>query len=120
MNAVKGWDTNEKGLFEVLAHRNAAQRQAIRHAYQEHYHEDLIKRLESELSGHLEKAMYRWLLEPLDCDAVLANVALKKHSLDYPVIIEKTLRTAIASTFKYNGYEIDAHLAKAESHITQC
>ncbi|RZC85978.1 hypothetical protein C5167_026650 [Papaver somniferum] len=154
MNAVKGWGTNEKALFEVLAHRNAAQRQAIRHAYEEHYHEDLIKRLESELPGHLEKAMYRWMLEPLDCDAVLANVALKRHSPDYPVIVElacvkdpeeflavkrayqwrykhsleedvashstgdlRKLLFAIASTFKYNGYEIDAHLAKAESHI---
>ncbi|MCL7032497.1 hypothetical protein MKW94_006312 [Papaver nudicaule] len=154
MKAVKGWGTNEKGLFEVVAHRNAAQRQAIRLAYQEHYHEDLLKRLESELSGHLEKAMYRWMLEPLDCDAVLAHLALKNSSPDYRVIIEmacikspeeylavkrayqwrykhsleedvafhttgdlRKLLLALASTFKYNGYEIDAYQAKAESHI---
>lgn len=32
--------------------------------------------------------MYRWILEPADRDAVLANVAIKKACPDYHVIIE--------------------------------
>lgn len=32
--------------------------------------------------------MYRWILEPSDCYAVLANVALKNVSRDYHVIVE--------------------------------
>ncbi|XP_054795539.1 annexin-like protein RJ4 [Prosopis cineraria] len=87
--AVKGWGTNEKGIIAVLGHRNAHQRQQIREAYQQLYHEDLLKRLESELSGDFEKAVYRWILEPADREAVLCNVAIKKRkNVDYNVIVE--------------------------------
>ncbi|KAL5827219.1 hypothetical protein ACOSQ3_019053 [Xanthoceras sorbifolium] len=87
--ACKGWGTNEKTIISILGHRTAAQRQQIRVAYQELYQEDLVKRLESELSGDFEKAVYRWILGPADRDAVLANVAIRKLvSPDYHVIIE--------------------------------
>ncbi|KAJ9128450.1 hypothetical protein P3X46_035000 [Hevea brasiliensis] len=85
--AFKGWGTNEKAVISVLAHRNATQRKQIRQAYWDLYQEDLVKRLESELKGDFERAVYRWILEPQDRDAVLANVALKKSS-DYHVIVE--------------------------------
>ncbi|KAK9125090.1 hypothetical protein Scep_013936 [Stephania cephalantha] len=85
-NAVKGWGTDEKTLISVLAHRNAAQRKQIKQAYEELYGENLIKRLETEISGNFEKAMYRWLLDPIDREAVLAHVALKNG--DYSVIVE--------------------------------
>ncbi|XP_038691759.1 annexin-like protein RJ4 isoform X2 [Tripterygium wilfordii] len=52
------------------------------------FNEDLVKRLESELSGDLEKAVYRWMLDPADRDALIANIAIKKGSPDYHVIIE--------------------------------
>lgn len=32
--------------------------------------------------------MYRWILDPFDRDAVLANVALRKAETNYHVIIE--------------------------------
>lgn len=86
--ACKGWGTDEKAVISILGHRTAAQRQQISLAYQNLYQEDLVKRLESELSGAFEKAVYRWILEPADRDAVLANVALKKACPDYHVIIE--------------------------------
>ncbi|XVF24411.1 hypothetical protein REPUB_Repub13aG0125600 [Reevesia pubescens] len=86
--ACQGWGTNEKAIISILGHRNAAQRKQIRQAYEELYQEDLIKRLESELSGDFEKAVYRWILEPADRDAVLANVAIRKISPDHHVIIE--------------------------------
>lgn len=85
--ACKGWGTDEKALISVLAHRNAAQRKQIRQAYWDLYQEDLIKRLESELSGDFERAVYRWILDPEDRDAVLANVALRKSS-DFHVLVE--------------------------------
>ncbi|KAK9282773.1 hypothetical protein L1049_010994 [Liquidambar formosana] len=84
--ACQGWGTDEKAIIRILGHRNATQRQLIRQAYEELYQEDLVKRLESELSGDFERAMYRWILDPADRDAVLANVAIKKS--DYRVIIE--------------------------------
>ncbi|XVF82024.1 hypothetical protein PTKIN_Ptkin16aG0009700 [Pterospermum kingtungense] len=86
--ACKGWGTDEKAIISILGHRNAAQRKQIRLAYEELYQEDLIKRLESELTGDFERAMYRWILDPADRDAVLANVAIKKSSPDHAVIIE--------------------------------
>ncbi|XP_022764810.1 annexin-like protein RJ4 isoform X2 [Durio zibethinus] len=86
--ACKGWGTDEKAIISVLGHRNAAQRKQIRLAYEELYQEDLIKRLESELSGDFERAVYRWILDPADRDAVLANVAIRKSSPDHHVIIE--------------------------------
>ncbi|CAN0863488.1 Annexin-like protein RJ4 [Linum grandiflorum] len=85
--SVEGWGTDEKAIVSILAHRTAAQRKQIKQAYWDRYQEDLIKRLESELSGDFEKAVYRWMLDPEDRDAVLANVAMRK-SLDYHVIVE--------------------------------
>ncbi|MBA0780501.1 hypothetical protein Gotri_004594, partial [Gossypium trilobum] len=82
------WGTDEKAIISVLGHRNAVQRKQIRLAYEDLYQEDLIKRLESELSGDFEKAVYRWILDPADRDAVLANVAIKKLSPDHHVIVE--------------------------------
>ncbi|KAG8480768.1 hypothetical protein CXB51_025433 [Gossypium anomalum] len=86
--ACQGWGTDEKAIIAVLGRRNAAQRRQIRHVYEEIYQEDLIKRLESELSGHFEKAVYRWILDPPDRDAVLANVELKKSGNEHHVIVE--------------------------------
>ncbi|XP_061349579.1 annexin-like protein RJ4 [Gastrolobium bilobum] len=86
--AFQGWGTDEKTVISILGHRNVHQRQQIRKAYEELYQEDLIKRLESELSGDFERAMYRWMLEPADCYSVLANVAIKSGSKGYHVIVE--------------------------------
>ncbi|CAK9140267.1 unnamed protein product [Ilex paraguariensis] len=87
--AFQGWGTDEKAVISILGHRTATQRQLIRHAYEEIYKEDLIKRLESELSGDFEKAVYRWILDPTDRDAVLLNVAIKHSPIpDYRVIVE--------------------------------
>ncbi|KAJ4822886.1 hypothetical protein Tsubulata_039449 [Turnera subulata] len=85
--ACEGWGTNEKAIISILGHRNASQRRQIRAAYEGLFQEDLVKRLESELKGDFEKAVYRWILDPEDRDAVLANVAIKKGG-DYHVIAE--------------------------------
>ncbi|KAE9462964.1 hypothetical protein C3L33_05129, partial [Rhododendron williamsianum] len=86
--AVHGWGTDEKKIISIIGHRNAVQRKLIRQTYEEIYQENLIKRFESELHGNFEKAMFRWILDPLDRDAVLANVALKQSNPDYHVIVE--------------------------------
>lgn len=83
-----GWGADDKAIIAILGHRNVHQRQEIRKAYEEIYQEDLIKRLESEISGDFERAMYRWMLQPADRDAVLVNVAIKNGTKDYHVIAE--------------------------------
>ncbi|XP_020586843.1 annexin-like protein RJ4 [Phalaenopsis equestris] len=85
--ACQGWGTDEKKVINILGHRDAAHRQQIQQSYEELYKEKLSKRLESELKGHFEKAVYRWMFSPLDREAVLAKIALTK-GLDYRVIIE--------------------------------
>ncbi|KAL2457153.1 Annexin D8 [Abeliophyllum distichum] len=84
-----GWGTDEKAIISILGRRNAIQRKLIRKAYEDMYQEDLVKRLESELSGDFEKAVYRWTLDPEDRDALLLNVAIKQLPIpDYRVIVE--------------------------------
>ncbi|RDX98795.1 hypothetical protein CR513_18243 [Mucuna pruriens] len=85
--AFEGWGTDENTIIVILGHRNVHQRQQIRRAYEEIFQEDLVKRLESEIKGDFEKAVYRWILEPADRDAVLANVAIK-NGKNYNVIVE--------------------------------
>nr|AFK36163.1 unknown [Medicago truncatula] len=88
--AFEGWGTDEKTVITILGHRNSNQIQQIRKAYEGIYNEDLIKRLESEIKGDFEKAVYRWILEPAERDAVLANVAIKSGK-NYNVIVEISL-----------------------------
>jgi hypothetical protein len=49
-----GWGTDESAIIAIMGHRNAAQRQQIRQAYHDIYQEDLIKRIESELSSNFQ------------------------------------------------------------------
>ncbi|WJX30752.1 hypothetical protein P8452_19254 [Trifolium repens] len=86
--AFKGWGADNKAIIAILGHRNVHQRQQIRKAYEELFEEDLIKRLESEISGDFERAVYRWMLEPADRDAVLINVAIRNGSKNYHVVAE--------------------------------
>ncbi|KAK8508666.1 hypothetical protein V6N12_032662 [Hibiscus sabdariffa] len=86
--ACKGWGTDEKAIIQVLGRRNAGQRRLIRFAYQELYKEDLVRRLEKELTGDFERAVYRWILDPADRDAVLAHLELRKSTDQYPVLVE--------------------------------
>ncbi|OIV89623.1 hypothetical protein TanjilG_14794 [Lupinus angustifolius] len=141
--SFKGWGADDKTIIAILGHRNVDQRQKIRKAYEELFQEDLIKRLESEISGDFERAVYRWMLEPADRDAVLANVAIKNGSKDYHVVVEiasvlsaeellavrrayhnrykrsleEDLLVGLVSSFRYEGDEINAKLAKTEANI---
>uniref|UniRef100_A0A2N9GBD0 Annexin n=1 Tax=Fagus sylvatica TaxID=28930 RepID=A0A2N9GBD0_FAGSY len=100
--ACKGWGTDEKAIISILGHRNATQRKQIRQAYEELYQEDLVKRLESELTGNFEKFNFcehreqyiggYWI--QADRDAVLANVAIKKAETKFHVIIELSCITS--------------------------
>ncbi|KAF7139552.1 hypothetical protein RHSIM_Rhsim07G0065300 [Rhododendron simsii] len=152
--AVQGWGSDEKTIVNIIGRRNAVQRKLIRGAYEEIYQEDLVKRLESELSGDFEKAVYRWILDPVDRNAVLANVAITKSATDYRVIVElscthssqellaakrayqarykhsleehlaahtsgnlRKLLVALVGIYRYDGNEIDAHLANSEANV---
>ncbi|GJN22316.1 hypothetical protein PR202_gb09871 [Eleusine coracana subsp. coracana] len=76
--AFKGWGTNEKLIVSILAHRDAAQRRAIRRWYADAYGEELLRALSDENHGKFERAVILWTLDPAERDAVLANEEAKK------------------------------------------
>ncbi|KAF3330738.1 annexin-like protein RJ4 [Carex littledalei] len=86
--AFQGWGTDEMTMIDVLAHRNAAQRKQIKIVYEEQYEEKLLKRIESEISGHFERAVYLWIFDPVERQAIMANIAIESKVFDFPVIIE--------------------------------
>ncbi|RWR78476.1 Annexin D1 [Cinnamomum micranthum f. kanehirae] len=86
--AFEGWGANEKLIINILGHRNAEQRKAIRRAYYEAYKEDLIKALQKELSSDFERAVFLWTLDPSERDAVLAYKAALKWKPGNHVLIE--------------------------------
>ncbi|XP_078165472.1 annexin Gh1-like [Carex rostrata] len=86
--AFEGWGTNENLIISVLAHRNAAQRKAIRQAYQATYGKDLLESLLHETHGDFEKLLLLWTLEPSERDAILANEAATKWHAANRVLIE--------------------------------
>ncbi|XWS44926.1 hypothetical protein CRYUN_Cryun15aG0092100 [Craigia yunnanensis] len=86
--AFEGWGTNEQLIIDILAHRNAAQRNLIRKAYGEAYGEDLLKSLDKELSSDFERAVLLFTLDPAERDAHLANEATKRFTSSNWVLME--------------------------------
>ncbi|MGD7201629.1 annexin, partial [Ralstonia pseudosolanacearum] len=86
--AFEGWGTNEKLIIDILAHRDAKQRKLIRETYAGIYGEELLKKLEEELSSDFERAVFLWTLDPPDRDAYLINEATKIFTSDSKVLLE--------------------------------
>ncbi|KAK3224613.1 hypothetical protein Dsin_004475 [Dipteronia sinensis] len=74
--AFKGFGCDNSAVIYILAHRNYAQRALIQHEYQTIYHEDIMKRLASELSGDFEKSVLLWMQNPAERDATLIRDSL--------------------------------------------
>lgn len=150
--AFEGWGTDEKSIIQILGHRTAAQRKVIRQSYFQLYEEDLLKRLESELSSDFEKALFLWVLDPAERDAVISHDAIKKWNAKNTSLLEissarssaellmvrqayhirykksleedvaartsgdfRKLLVALVSSYRYEGPEVDMHLASYEA-----
>lgn len=86
--AFEGWGANEDVIISILAHRDAAQRQAIRDVYAECYGASLLQVLEKELHSDFERVVLLWTLEPCERDAYLANEATKRWTSSNQVLME--------------------------------
>ncbi|XP_010551662.1 PREDICTED: annexin D2-like, partial [Tarenaya hassleriana] len=95
-----GWGTNEALIISILAHRNAAQRTAIRKAYAETYNEDLLKALDKELSSDFERAVLLWTLDSAERDAYLAKEATKMFTSNNWVLVEIACTRSAFELFK--------------------
>ncbi|AQK90401.1 Annexin D8 [Zea mays] len=87
-NKKKGWGTDEQAVISILAHRDATQRKQIALEYEHEYSESLIQRLQSELTGDLERAVYHWMLGPAERQAAMAHAATECVQERYAVVVE--------------------------------
>ncbi|VDP70459.1 unnamed protein product [Echinostoma caproni] len=87
-DAMKGLGTNEDALIEVLGHRNIEQRLDIRDEYKSLFGQDLMDRLNSELSGNFRSIMKMLVMEPQFISARALYKAMKGGGTKESVIVE--------------------------------
>ena len=76
-NACQGTGTDEDAIVKVIAGTTNQERAIIRRLYTQKYNEDLITRLQSELSGHFKEAAVGSFMTPTEYDAYCLNGAMK-------------------------------------------
>lgn len=86
--AFKGFGCDSSAVINILAHRDVSQRALIQQEYRTMYSEDLNKRLSSELSGDVKKAVLLWMHDPAGRDASLVRQALGGSSIDLKAATE--------------------------------
>ncbi|KAK2986652.1 hypothetical protein RJ640_010108 [Escallonia rubra] len=115
-----GFGCDTAAVINVLAHRDATQRALIQHEYRATYSEDLNKRLSSELSGDLKRAVLLWMHDPAGRDATIVRQALSGNVIDLKAATEvlcsrtpsqiqqlRQLLLAYVTTPRYEGPEVD-------------
>lgn len=86
--AFKGRGCDASVIINILAHRNATQRALIEQEYETKFSDDLRKRLQSELHGHLKKALLLWMPEAVERDASILKQALRGAVTDHKAVAE--------------------------------
>ncbi|KAA8532416.1 hypothetical protein F0562_032446 [Nyssa sinensis] len=86
--AFKGFGCDSAAIVNILAHRDATQRALIQQEYRTMYSEELNKRLSSELSGDLKRAVLLWMHDPVGRDATIVRQALSGDIIDLKAATE--------------------------------
>uniref|UniRef100_A0A5B6YMV8 Putative annexin D5 n=1 Tax=Davidia involucrata TaxID=16924 RepID=A0A5B6YMV8_DAVIN len=86
--AFKGFGCDTATVVNILAHRDATQRALIQQEYRNTYSEDLNKRLSSECSGDLKRAILLWMHDPAGRDATVVRQALSGNIIDLKAATE--------------------------------
>ncbi|KAK1385314.1 Annexin [Heracleum sosnowskyi] len=86
--AFKGFGCDTAIVVNILAHRDLTQRGLIQHEYRLRYSKELSKRVSSELTGDVKKAVLLWLQDPATRDATLLKKALREDRLNLRVATE--------------------------------
>lgn len=84
--AMKGLGTDEKAIVEVLGYRVNPQRQEIMKTFKTSLGRDLMKDLNSELSGSFKQTIESLMLTPIDFDAASFRKAVKGLGTDGKLI----------------------------------
>ncbi|CAN1237987.1 Annexin D5, partial [Linum grandiflorum] len=85
---LSGFGCDTSAVINILAHRHAAHRAYILHEYRTMFSEDIFKRLASELSGQLEKAVLMWMQDPPGCDATIVRQGLMSETTNLDAVTE--------------------------------
>ncbi|KAL0326799.1 UNVERIFIED_CONTAM: Annexin D5 [Sesamum angustifolium] len=86
--AFKGIGCDTAVVVNILAHRDATQRSLIEQEYRTMYSTELSKRLASELSGDVKKAVLLWMPDPAARDATIIRQALTGDVIDLKAATE--------------------------------
>ncbi|KAL0409060.1 UNVERIFIED_CONTAM: Annexin D5 [Sesamum radiatum] len=86
--AFKGIGCDTAIVVNILAHRDATQRSLIEQEYRTMYSTELSKRLASELSGDVKKAVLLWMPDPAARDATILRQALTGDVIDLKAATE--------------------------------
>ena len=134
-NACQGAGTDEDAIVNVIAHTTNPERAMIRRLYTQKYNEDLVTRLQSELSGDFKEAAIGSFMTPTEYDAYCLNAAMKglgtKEGVLTEIIGSRTPQEllAIKQTYAANyGETLDNAVAGDTSgdyqklllHLLQC
>ncbi|XP_028553445.1 annexin-like protein RJ4 [Dendrobium catenatum] len=87
--ACQGREADEKTLIDILAHRDEAQRLQIIQSYEDLYHENLIKKLENELSGELKLLVGLVSTYRYDGKEIVKTLAFYEANILHDVIRKK-------------------------------
>ncbi|KAK4423345.1 Annexin D5 [Sesamum alatum] len=86
--AFKGFGCDTATIVNILAHRDATQRSLIEQEYRNMHSTELLKRLDSELSGDLKRAVLLWMPDPATRDATIIRQALTGDIIDLKAATE--------------------------------
>jgi len=86
--AMKGFGTDEKKIIGVVAHRSSKQLMAVEKKFRTMYGDELMKWLEKELSGKLEKVVLGRFYGPRGYQAYVLRRAMKGMGTDERALID--------------------------------
>ena len=86
--AMKGFGTDEKTIIEIVANRTNRERLAMIESFRRQFNRDLIKDLNSELSGHLKDTVKALFKDPIEFDCYSLKKALSGISTNDDTLVE--------------------------------
>lgn len=86
--AFRGLGCDTAAVINILAHRDATQRALIKQEYTNMYSDDINKRLSSELSSNVKRAVLLWMHDPAERDATVLREALSGNVIDLKAATE--------------------------------
>ncbi|KAM7536181.1 hypothetical protein Aperf_G00000095710 [Anoplocephala perfoliata] len=120
--AMKGMGTSEQAIIDIIAKRTVAQRQEIAHAFKAQFGQDLMERLEKELSGNFRQAIKWSFYKRPELNAAALHKAMKGTGTDEAMLIDVICTAkndeikAIKEAFKtMTGKSLEATIEKETS-----